>query len=121
MKTAQDLVREFHEKVGANISALPNMTTPEEREFRIMLIREELKEYEDATSIVEVYDGLIDLLYVVLGSFVSHGLDAEAGFHEVHRSNMTKTSARIKIGEKVQKGPDYSPPDLASIIGKVIP
>lgn len=116
MSKWQQAVEDFHQKVGANVSDSPSMTTPDERRFRASLIAEELREYEEATTIEGVYDALVDILYVTLGSFVSHGLDAEAGFREVHRSNMTKENCRIKTGEKVPKGPNYSPPDLLSIL-----
>lgn len=82
------------------------------------LIEEELREYWEATQVADplaTYDALCDLLYVVLGGFVHHGMNAEAGFAEVHRSNMTKDGGKA-TGGKVVKGPGYSPPDLAPLL-----
>ena len=48
-----------------------------------------------AGELVEIADALTDLLYLVLGTYHSHGLQDIAAelFDEVHRSNMTKLGA----------------------------
>ena len=66
--------------------------------LRVSLIQEELDEYREAAEahdLVGVADALSDLMYVVLGTYVSHGLQdvAEALFAEVHASNMSKLDA----------------------------
>jgi hypothetical protein len=67
---------------------------------RADLIAEELEEYRAAFrsgDVVEIADALSDLLYLVLGTYLSHGLQdvAEQLFDEVHRSNMTKLLAMV--------------------------
>ncbi len=64
-------------------------------DVRARLMQEELDEYRKALAagdVVRVADALSDLMYVVLGTYVSHGLHgkAEALFDEIHRSNMSK-------------------------------
>ena len=85
------------------------------------LIQEELNEYRHAAEthdLVEVADALSDLMYVVLGTYVSHGLQdlAEALFAEVHRSNMSKLDENGQViyraDGKVLKSDRWSPPDL---------
>lgn len=118
----QKMVEEFHRKHGAAISAVPTMTTPEACRFRADLMREELGEYETACAegnMVEAYDALIDLLYVTVGSLVSHGFPLAPGFVEVHASNMTKDAIKLMGTTKVQKGPNFRPPDLAKVLAAV--
>ncbi len=64
---------------------------------------------------VDVADALTDLLYVVVGSFVTWGLPMEELFDEVHRSNMTKNTDG---GHKPGKGETFSPPNLAKILNQ---
>lgn len=66
---------------------------------------------------IETADALGDLLYVTLGTAVVMDLPAEAIFHEIHRSNMTKR--RTKEDPRMKnKGEDYIPPDIATVIGE---
>ena len=89
------------------------------------LIAEELEEYRAAFAagdLIEIADALTDLLYLVLGTYYSHGLQDIAAelFDEVHRSNMTKLGANgqpvLREDGKVLKSELYSPPDLRAII-----
>jgi len=72
--------------------------------------------------LVEIADALTDLLYVLLGTFISHGLQdaAEDLFAEVHRSNMTKLGPDGKViyreDGKVLKPPTFEPPDLRRVL-----
>ena len=62
-------------------------------DLRIGLIGEEYKEFIEAVKnkdIVEVYDALLDILYVVHGTGASFGLNLDTGFDLVHKSNMSK-------------------------------
>lgn len=101
------------------VSDQPCIPSPEVRKARLAFIQEELKELEqafDEENIIKVYDALIDLMYVVLGTNVSCGLPPDAGWDEVHRSNMTKIVDGIIKNGKVQKGPNYQPPHLLPLI-----
>lgn len=72
----------------------------------------------DDVLLAELLDGLCDSIYVLVGTALSLGLPLRAAFEEVHRSNMTKSGqSKIDVGEKSGiKGPDFTPPDLVSII-----
>ena len=91
--------------------------------LRVDLIAEELKELKEAIrdkDIVEVADALTDLLYVVYGAGHAFGIDLDACFSEVHRSNMSKLGSDGKPiyreDGKVLKGPDFFDPDLTKIV-----
>jgi predicted HAD superfamily Cof-like phosphohydrolase len=90
-------------------------------------LEEELDEYREAVKdrdLVGVADALTDLMYVLLGTYVSHGLQdyAEALFDEVHRSNMSKFSVPGEIVQrqdgKVLKSGAFFPPDIERILNQ---
>ena len=98
----------------------PTESTDDVRRLRHALIREELEEYWSARDIVEIADAIGDMLYVVLGAAVSHGLDIEPIFEEIHRSNMTKfIDGHMDEAGKWIKGPSYSPANLGTIIERM--
>jgi predicted HAD superfamily Cof-like phosphohydrolase len=117
---------EFHRTMGVYFAEKPTAHLPEDvAAVRLALLEEELQEYREALAagdLVAVADALTDLLYVLLGTFISHGLQdvAEALFAEVHRSNMTKIGpdGRVIYREdgKVLKPPTYEPPDLQRVL-----
>lgn len=122
MTLEQEMVRAFHVKFGHMVSAEPISGSAELRMFRARLVVSEAAEFLDACSkndLIEMADAMADILYVVYGAAVAFGLDLEPIFAEVHRSNMTKSPVHECDGKTV-KGPDYVPPDIASIIRKQV-
>lgn len=116
----QQQVREFMKAVGQECPDRPILPKFKVAYLRKDLHREEQAELESAQldgDIVEIYDALIDLLYVVVGTANAYGLDLEPGWQEVHRSNMSKIhdGHRREDGKWV-KGPNYSPANLAPIV-----
>ena len=89
MKQQLDALVEFHQVFGAHIEETPTVDLPDEViALRVSLIQEELNEYRhaaEARDLVAVADALSDLMYVVLGSYVSHGLQ-DAGRSAFRRS-----------------------------------
>ncbi len=121
----QNQVRCFHHKFRVDAPAGPTMPAHEIQILRQKLIQEEAAEYTDALvrgDIVAVADALGDLLYVVFGACVAHGINIEPVFNEIHRSNMSKAwpdgSVQKRQDGKVIKPPSYSPADLKPIIEK---
>lgn len=118
-----ELVGDFMEACDQEVLSSPTFPDWNIQELRVSLIEEEFKELLDGISrddIVEVADALTDLLYVVYGAGHSFGIDLDACFAEVHRSNMTKLGPEgraIKREDgKIMKPESYSPPDLESIL-----
>jgi predicted HAD superfamily Cof-like phosphohydrolase len=68
-------------------------------------------------------DALADIDYVCAGANLCHGFPAEAVAIEVHRSNMSKLGGDGKpvlaADGKVIKGPNYSPPDIDTVLASV--
>lgn len=75
----------------------------------------ELKSTNEARW-ASVVDGLVDQIYVVIGTAVEMGLDLNPFFQEVHRSNMSKVGAPETENGKLQKGSSYRPPQIAKML-----
>jgi predicted HAD superfamily Cof-like phosphohydrolase len=116
-------VQNFHQKFELLINDKPTLPSEQVRELRKKLIIEETEEIfkgMDDGDMVEIADGLADLLYVVFGLAVSYGINAQTIFDEVHRSNMTKiwsdgTVHKNKHG-KVIKPDTYSKADIGKVL-----
>ena len=81
MSTCKQMVAEFHKLNGAVINGRDN--GPEVAVLRTRLIIEEWAETYAAlheNNVVEVADGLTDLLYVVVGTAVSYGVKCDDVF-----------------------------------------
>jgi predicted HAD superfamily Cof-like phosphohydrolase len=118
-----ELVGDFMEVFGQEIKDEPVLPDWNTCCLRLDLITEEVKELEVALAnedLIDIADALTDILYVVYGAGHAFGIDLDACFDEVHRSNMSKLGQDGKPvyreDGKVLKGPDYFDPDLASIL-----
>lgn len=71
-------------------------------------------------DLIAAADALADLRYVVDGGNLVFGFPGERVLAEVHRSNMSKLGADgkplLREDGKVLKGPNYSPPDIRSVL-----
>jgi predicted HAD superfamily Cof-like phosphohydrolase len=128
MKRQLDQVLQFNTTFGCHMEADPTACpSAEVTDVRARLIEEELQEYRQATAdgdLTKVADVLADLMYVLLGTYVAHGLyrQAEALFDEVHPSNMAKLGDDgqpiLSEDGKILKPDNWEPPNLAAILGK---
>jgi hypothetical protein len=73
------------------------------------------------TDMVECADALADIIYASATAAEAHGFPTDKLLEEVHRSNMTKLGPEGKALRdaygKVMKGPIYSPPNIAKVLG----
>ncbi|WP_430426994.1 hypothetical protein [Maribacter litoralis] len=128
MKNKINAVKEFHNSFGlgvseqmiADLGAAKNM-------LRFNLMDEENKEYLEAAQnndLVEVADALGDMLYILCGTILEHGMQykIEEVFNEIQRSNMSKLGEDGKPiyreDGKVLKGPNYFKPNIDEILSK---
>ncbi len=126
MAEATEHVRRFHEAFGISNATHPKGDIGDrDALLRYKLIREENEEYLEAAlrgDLVEVADALGDILYILCGTLLKHGLEHKIDevFREIQRSNMSKLGADGKPiyreDGKVMKGPNYFKPDIASIL-----
>lgn len=123
--TAFELVAEFHRAFGQPVRTVPSGSLAgSEADLRQAILDEEVEELRQAIAeadVVGIADALADLVYVICGTAHYYGIDLDAAFEEVHRSNMTKLDREGKpiyrSDGKVLKGPRYKPPDLARAMG----
>lgn len=119
-------VRDFHDAFGIrNAEAPQGDIGAKEALLRYTLMREENEEYLEAANkgdVVEVADALGDMLYILCGTLLKHGLEhkIEAVFREIQRSNMSKLDADGKPiyreDGKVMKSDRYFKPDIAGAL-----
>ena len=128
IKNELNAVAEFHnafdiESADTPIANIPSQTVL----LRYNLMKEENEEYLDAAQkndLVEVADALGDMLYILCGTILSHGMQNKITevFNEIQRSNMSKLGDDGKPiyreDGKVLKGPNYFKPNIKSILYK---
>jgi predicted HAD superfamily Cof-like phosphohydrolase len=121
MQGWQRMVREFHSKFGQPVVDKPKIPGIDRQFLRERLMREELDETVWAMTkddLVEIADGLADLIYVALGTAIEYGIDMEPVFREVHRSNMAKLPGNMRADGKVTKPEGWEPPRIAEILAE---
>jgi predicted HAD superfamily Cof-like phosphohydrolase len=112
------MLQQFHSKYDHKISFTPKIPDIATVVLRRKLVAEEAEEFDHAAAtgnLVEVADALADLLYVTFGAALAFGIPIDEIFAEVHRSNMTKSTAKNEFGKTI-KGEFFDPPDLKSIL-----
>ncbi|MDG1761121.1 MAG: nucleoside triphosphate pyrophosphohydrolase family protein [Flavobacteriaceae bacterium] len=126
MKDQLDAVKEFHSAFGLGCLETPTaQLTKEKLKLRFDLMAEENEEYLEAATnndLIEVADALGDMLYILCGTILEHGMQdkIEEVFAEIQKSNMSKLGADGKPiyreDGKVLKGPDYFKPNIAKVV-----
>ncbi|MCG8182819.1 nucleoside triphosphate pyrophosphohydrolase family protein [Tenacibaculum piscium] len=126
MKNKLKAVQEFHEAFKINIQNKPTIAISEDRKkLRFELMKEENEEYLEAcknNDLVEVADALGDMLYILCGTIIEHGMQdkIEAVFNEIQRSNMSKLDENgepiYREDGKVLKGENYFKPNIKEIL-----
>jgi predicted HAD superfamily Cof-like phosphohydrolase len=128
MKNKIKSVHKFHSAFGLGIKNTPTASIGDAKNLlRFNLMKEENEEYLEAAEnndLVEVADALGDMLYILCGTIIEHGMQdkIEAVFNEIQRSNMSKLGADgkpvFREDGKVLKGPNYFKPNIAEILEK---
>ena len=128
MKEKIAAVHEFHSAFGLGIKNTATADLGMKKNLlRYELMREENEEYLEAANsndLVEVADALGDMLYILCGTIIEHGMQDKIVdvFNEIQRSNMSKLGADGKPiyreDGKVLKGPNYFKPNIREILEK---
>ena len=128
MKNKIAAVSEFHKSFGLGMNESPVANLGEAKNLlRFNLMKEENEEYLEAANnndITEVADALGDMLYILCGTIIEHGMQykIEEVFEEIQRSNMSKLGEDGKPiyreDGKVLKGPNYFKPDISRILNE---
>ena len=134
-----EALKEFHEKFGhpTGTDARDTAEFLKRLELRMKLIEEEASEFYNAAVgcvsmaktdrpeaqrrfMVEMIDGITDLLVVVVGTAVTFGIPLATAFERVHLSNMSKLGEDgrpiYRDDGKILKGPGFFPPRLGDLV-----
>ena len=114
----QQQVAEFHRKFGQPVGGIDegNLIRLLDRQG---WLEEEVVETRVAINGADMpglVDGLIDTIYIAIGTLVELGVDAQVLFDEVHRANMRKVQAGP--GEKIKKPVGWVGPDMLAALAR---
>ena len=122
----QEDIADFRKKYGLPIRHSPGFVDPEQLSYRLGHIEEEVRELNTAVEnedLVEVADALTDIVYVTVGTALTLGINFQACWDEVHRSNMSKQRAQADgsdskrgSGFDVVKPPGWTPPNIERVM-----
>lgn len=117
----------FHKTFGHPVASEPTLIHRDRFFLRNDLMKEENEEYVEACdqeNLVEVADALGDMLYILCGTILEHGMQhkIEEVFNEIQGSNMSKLGVDgnpvLRADGKILKGPGYYKPNISKIIYK---
>ncbi len=129
----EEMVREFLRAAGDEVPGSPTTPSLATLRMRRILLREEMREVNNALDAVEVAahqdqpdDELVrlahlaheltDLLYVTYGTLLVMGVNATPVMREVHAANMRKFAGLQVKGVKVQKPADWVPANVQRVL-----
>ena len=143
-------IKDFHERFMLTYEGKPRQLPEDLQSFRNLFLEEELTEYQGAVRQIEylrswqkaiktedaghtlnnqtirafeqALDGLVDLVYVALGTAYLHGFDFNEAWRRVHTANMLKVRAENSAVSKrgsthdVVKPPGWNAPDHYDLV-----
>ena len=130
--SGRDLIRDveqFYTKFGHKPLHKPGFLSPEDMAFRLSFQTEETQELYEAyrkKDLTEMYDALLDIVYVALGTLHLMGFATAVGWEEVHTSNMEKVPASEENPSKrghpkdIVKPKGWEKPNLECVISETI-
>lgn len=127
MKKEIESVTKFHKAFKSPVGAEPKLISPNRYKLRHDLMDEENCEYYEAAEnedLVEIADALGDMLYILCGTIIEHGMQdkIEEVFSEIQRSNMSKLDENgdpiYREDGKILKGSNYFKPNIKKILFK---
>ena len=114
-------VLNFHKKFGCAIARRPRKARGKTQQLRVSLMNEELTELVLSMfrgDMEGVADGCADLIYVVIGTAISHGIDLGPVWNAVQAANMAKTGGAKRADGKILKPKGWLPPDIRKALRK---
>ena len=117
-------VEKFYKTFLVPINKKPTLIETKRNIMRFNLMNEENNEYLEATQnndLVEISDALGDMLYILCGTIIEHGMQNIINdvFNEIHESNMSKLDEKgkpiFREDGKILKSDRYLPVDLTKL------
>lgn len=124
-KTMAELVHQFQrDRVAFPIPETPRKLGPAALQWASDVFEEETRELNDARTVEDQLDAILDLIYFALGRVAEMGVPpevADQAFERIHEANMQKVRG-VKSGRSDQRGfdmvkpPGWKPPDLKGLL-----
>ena len=108
-----EVVEEFNKEIVGIDRNKPQSLDAKEFEWLIGVFEEEIQELQDAETLVDQVDAIMDLIYFACGGITRMGINhekAKAVFHTIHDANMQKARGK-KEGRAVEFELDASKPE----------
>jgi len=113
-------IRDLHiEVLMDNHDRHPHIPTEKYKKLRTSLISEEVNETLKAIEeddLVEIADGIVDSIVVLLGTAVTYGIDVRPIWDEVHKTNMAKKDGPVREDGKKLKPEGWVAPNIKKIL-----
>lgn len=128
-------IEQFHKKFGLEPTDDGHRLPADVLKFRVKFLQEELNEYCEAVGVSgdevqdhfdaeKAFDGLIDLVYVALGTAYLHKFPFNQGWNRVQQANMSKVRAEGAEDERshrkhaadIVKPEGWKPPVLEDLL-----
>lgn len=125
MQKQLEQVAIFQKTFNQQVEEAPTLIRKDVAELRFRLMKEENEEYLEAVEnddMVEIADALGDMLYVLCGTILEHGMQhkIEEVFEEIQKSNMSKLDENgkpiFREDGKILKGSGFFNPDIKRIL-----
>lgn len=118
----QEDMKNFHRVVmGDYIPIFPEIPDKETIKLRQKLIDEEVNETLEAmynNDMIEIADGIVDSIVVLIGTAVMYGIDLQPIWDEVYLNNMSKKDGPLREDGKKMKPLGWKPPDIKTCLIK---
>lgn len=109
----------FQLKFGGLINDTPAIPDQKTIDLRMDLLEEEVEELSEnlrGGNLVKTADALGDIMYVVIGTAISCGINLQPIWDEVHRTNMLKEGGGRRDDGKVLKPKGWKPPNIEKLL-----
>ena len=111
------------EVIGLPRPKAPARLSLARRDWASVALLEEVKELEDASTIEDEVDALVDVIYFAAGRLYEMGVDGAAHFAEVHRANMGKVRGELSkrpnsLGYDAIKPEGWTSPDHTRVLAE---
>lgn len=121
--TNSEMVQQFMTAFGQEIPKKAGFPDEKTIELRVKLIREEVKEWEEALvnkDFPNAMQELVDILVVSYGAALAFGVNLDPLFKEVHRANMSKLGPNGEVlrreDGKILKSSSFVPANIERVM-----
>ncbi|SFJ68652.1 HAD family hydrolase [Thermoflavimicrobium dichotomicum] len=110
MNREWEKVKQFHIHFGVPYKETPSLLTSDRVQKRAHWMMDEIREFQEAKTLEDQADAMIDVIYFALGTLVEMGVKPQELFDIVHEANMAKLWEDGKPRHRETDGKIIKPP-----------